>query len=263
MMSESKIKAFQSFNRAFKTVGPSIARFETRNIPHEHSYVAWIDIMGASSFMRKSLADASDRIGKFHAAILNAYGSFIESNKKSSDVSVHVLTDGAFVVSHSAQRLQAVLRDIMTSLVETFLVSSTGQKFMTRCAVAAGDIVTSATMSDRIFWKKGFKDESWSLTRNIMLGAPFEKAYHLEGCAPPLGVFVDGSALGNEAFGMRNVWEWWDTNNRDQVLFIRDFRDAICDYLDFLKNNYYMHELDPGKIENYKARVVSYFGSTI
>ena len=28
-------------------------------------------------------------------------------------------------------------------------------------------------------------------------------------------------------------------------------------------NNYYMHELDPGKIENYKARVVSYFGSTI
>lgn len=262
-MVESKIRAVRAFNQVFKTASTPISRFEVGNIPHEHAYVAWLDIMGASSFMRRSLEDASDMIGKFHATILNAYGSFIEANKKSSDVSVHVLTDGAFVVSHSAQRLQAVLRDSMISIVKTFLYSSTSRRFMTRCAVAAGDIVTSATMTDRLFWKKGFAEESWSITRNIMLGGPFEKAYHLEGCAPPMGVFVDDSALGGESFSMCNVWKWWDANNQKQIAFAGDLRDVICEHLDFLKQNYYQYELDPGKIENYKARVISYYGSSI
>jgi len=245
-----------AFGREFGTA----IRFDAKQIPTESVYVAWIDAMGSSRLMKDDISEAASAIGRFQSSLLNAYSLVQKQNPSSNDVSIHALTDGAYLVSHSAQRLQEMLRFAMRNIARTFVESSSHQRVIVRCSVAYGNVVLGNAMRDRLMRNKSFESAYLDSVRNIVLGAPFEAAYHTEVEAPPFGVFVDGSALGKERFNMQKIWKWWDESNSEQKKFCEMFSEHVVDHFRKLRRSYYVYGLSAQKIGEYIARTESYFG---
>jgi len=230
-------------------------RFEAKGIQHVKRYVAWIDIMGAGAAMRRSLVESSAKIGKFNAAIFNATSDLPEPRR----VTVHSMTDGAYVVADSAENLQRVLALIMMHLARAFLEASNDNKFVVRCAVAYGNVVPSDEMQNRLYANEQIAGLDATLLRNVMLGGPFAQAYAAEGCAAPFGVYVDSSAIKDGTFSEENIWRWWLPSSEMRERFIFEFRTSLIRYFNGIETHYYRHMVPSCKILEYKAKIKSYF----
>ena len=233
--------------------------FDGKGLSSEKAYVAWLDIMGAGAAMRRSLDAASVMVGKFHASIINAYREAVAKDKSFTEVQIHSLTDGAYIVAHSPERMQSALRYIMKHLVQVFLESSFENKFMIRSAVAYGKIVSAATMSGKLIGEKQNQAIGAEHVRNVTLGAPFEKAYKGETYAPPFGVYLDETAEREGEFGEGRVWKWWDEKKAIQVEWCKELNIVLQRYLAEILNHYYVYGVQAEKISNYSARCTSYF----
>lgn len=260
-MIESKDKSLLAeMNEIFSKDQYQPISFNGNEIASEDAYVAWLDIMGAGSAMRRSLTTASSMIGKFHSAILSAIREMCAKDESCNELEIHSLTDGAYIVAHSPQRMQEALRYIMKHLVQIFLASNFENKFLVRCAVAYGKIVTAKTMVSRLLGVDPHaNDIGKDLVRNVALGAPFEYAYKAESYAPPLGVFLDDSVLKNDGFGKEKIWKWWDKNDERQRDFCKRFNLSLMGYWKAILANYYLYGIDADKISNYIARGTSYY----
>lgn len=245
-------------NKAFGKVSGKVVNFDNRGISTEDAYVAWVDVMGTGSAMRRSLEESSSAIGRFHAAIINAYHDIVKKSESVNEVIIHSLTDGAYIVTRSPQRMREVLSKMMLQLVRTFLSSSAKNKFVVRAAVANGLVVSSATMKSRILTEKGQENDA-DLVRNVTLGSPFEKAYHAETLAPPFGVFVDQSATGTEKFSSDCVWKWWSEDDGLHKEFCAGLNASLVNYFENVKNGFYKYFVLAEKIAEYQAKAASYY----
>lgn len=251
-------KTLSLMNAAFGKTGGKVVGFDNKGISTEDAYVAWVDIMGAGSAMRRSLQESSSAIGRFHTAIINAYHAIVDESEANNEVNVHSLTDGAYIVTRSPQRMREVLSQMMLQLVRTFLSSSAKNKFVVRSAVAHGNVVSSATMKRRILTGNGHGEDA-DLVRNVTLGSPFEKAYHGETMAPPFGVFVDQSAIGADNFSSDCIWRWWSVENVLHKEFCGGLNACIANYFENVKNGYYKYFVLAEKIAEYQAKAASYY----
>lgn len=225
--------------------------FDLKDVCPQKVYVAWVDIMGSSEKMSSQLTLCAKDIGRFHAAVFQAY----QASAAGDGVSLHALVDGAYIVAKSAEALKRFLGVVMRSLTETFLEASFENRFLVRAAVAWGEIINSEDMIGRLQaskteWFKG-------VASNAVLGAPFANAHAAEHEAPPLGVYVHKSAIGAERFSENSVWAWWETF--DDVSWLSDLSEFICSHFDRVGDDYYVRHLPMSKVSDYKAKVRSYF----
>lgn len=229
-------------------------RFKANGIAEEDRFVAWLDIMGAGASMNRSLPESAAKIGKFNASILTA----IKLLEDPQQVTVHTMTDGAYLVAKGADSLREVLSLSMVNIIRTFLSASMRNRFVVRCAVAYGKVVTSSTMDERLRDSEALASVDKAVLRNIMLGGPFATAYGLEGCAPPFGVFVDGTAI-KAGFSDHNIWTWWVRDGVSPDAFISEFKKAVDQHFAQIEEHYYDHMLSACKIAEYRAKAKSYF----
>lgn len=233
---------------------PSPIRFVSSDITTDNRFVAWIDIMGAAAAMRRSLVESASKIGKFNAAVLMAH----KAAACKDDVTFHTMTDGAYLVAKSAQSLQSVLAGTLANIARVFLSASRRNRFVVRCAVAYGEIVTSEVMDERMRANSELELVDKAILRNVMLGGPFATAYGMEGCAPPFGVYVDQSAV-RAGFAEKSIWHWWVTDDDSIGEFIRLFKMSLEQHFAYIEEHYYDHMLSASKIAEYRAKIRSYF----
>lgn len=235
--------------------------FGNKNLPTTKAYVAWLDIMGAGAAMRRSLSSASGMVGKFHASIINAYREAYAKDSAFEEVQIHSLTDGAYIVSTSPERMQSALRYVMKHLVQVFLESSFENKFMIRCSVAYGKIVPASAMTNKLIENTKNQIIGKEHVRNVTLGTPFEKAYRGEVFAPPFGVYLDDSVEKDSGFGNEKIWKWWDVGKQDQVAWCHELNSVLQKHLMDVLHHYYVYGVSAEKISNYSARCASYFSA--
>lgn len=235
---------------------PSPIRFVSKDIAPDNRYVAWIDIMGAAAAMSRSLAEAASKIGKFNAAVLMAH----KASACKGDVSFHTMTDGAYLVAKSAQSLRSVLAGALSNIARVFLSASRSNRFVVRCVVAYGEVVTSEIMDERLRVNSELESVDKAILRNVMLGGPFAIAYGKEGCAPPFGVYVDQSAV-RAGFAGKSIWHWWKEDEETVGEFIRLFKMSLEQHFAYIEEHYYDHMLPASKIAEYRAKIRSYFRS--
>ena len=235
--------------------GESRLFLENKDCHSIDSYVAWIDVMGASNMMAHDLKACSKCIGRFHESILKAATKKLLSEK----AKVYVISDGAYIVSDNAQNLKMVLRQIMFELTVSFLSVSNSERFLVRSAVSYGPVVNSEEMSSRFKIDKDLRDKIRGVLGNLILGTAFASAYKAETFAPPFGVYVDKTAVGKDKFSDVVIWKWWNDLKFETYDWLGDLSSVLCSYFDEIEADYYNYQLSANKISDYKMRIRSYF----
>lgn len=251
--SKTVLAALRASNKGFPVRTSEKVFFDAAKgdlVPRK-AFVSWVDIMGASEKMEREIGACARDIGRFHAAILQAYNV----NKKTEGISLHALVDGAYIVSEDGELLKRALKVMMKTLAETFLEASFENRFLVRAAVSWGEIIPSDVMAANLMAEN--TDPFSGVVSNVVLGSPFANAYHAERKAPPLGVYVHGSAIGENKFSESCVWKWWTGFDRDD--WVEPLAKCLREHFEVLGRDYYRFGLPISKVDDYKAKVTSYF----
>lgn len=181
--------------------------FDSRNMPPpSYNYVCWIDVMGTSNQMHRSLKIAANFIFKLQAAVLEARAE----TDKDRLISLYPTIDGIYITSPSRWPLQAVINQTMCRCALTFLNEPTQfHRFLVRGAVAFGPVYHGSDLPT---------DATYTMANNpdvrnaILMGLPMVQAHDAESTAAPFGIAVDASARafapeGETPFGF--IWLDW------------------------------------------------------
>ena len=91
--------------------------FDERKLPKtRNEYVAFVDIMGTQTHMKKSVRETANFIFKLHSAIISAY-----REKPYKNVFVYPVMDGAYITSGNIEDMKNILLRIYRSLAEIFI----------------------------------------------------------------------------------------------------------------------------------------------
>lgn len=231
--------------------------FNERKLPKsKKEYVAFIDIMGTRTHMKKSVRETANFIFKLHSAIISAW-----REKPYKNVFVYPVMDGAYITTSNKRDMINILVRIYRSLSLNYL-SETKLAFLylVRGAVAYGDVVHGHNIpyeaSKAFEMNLGYKD-------NLLLGSAMIAAYDGEGKAAPFGIYIDDSAIkhpGNESGAFRADWKWFN----DGSLKIEDtlpqrLSEMIQDHLDSMSDKKHPLHYSEEKIYAHKELVKEYF----
>jgi hypothetical protein len=100
--------------------------FNERNLPKpRNEYVAFIDIMGARTHMKKSVKETVNFIFKLHSGIISEW-----RQKPCKNVFVYPVMDGAYITSSNKEDIINILVRAFRSLAIDFMVVDTVVIFM-------------------------------------------------------------------------------------------------------------------------------------
>lgn len=217
-----------------------------------NSFVAWLDVMGASSAMQRSHMIAANFVMKLHAAVLTA---------GHEDTALYPIVDGVYLVTDNPQSLLTTLTNALFCLGVTFLCETEPlHRFIVRGAVAYGPVIHgSANHGDNDVLRN-----AQDYRRAIILGLPLTNAHEAEQKASPFGIFIHESArLLSQSAIMRCVhWRWWrhvsaGTEHKDVARLLRDEVDKHLDWC-LQHNTDILYE--PDRIKSHQELARQYFG---
>ncbi|MCI5047895.1 MAG: hypothetical protein MRY59_10360 [Aquisalinus sp.] len=166
-------------------------------------YIAWVDILGSSSFLSIDYSLATNMIGQFHASAI------FSKRITNFEGEIYPLVDGCYVASTKPDKIQNFLWVMIQKLAYTFIRSSHKNRFMVRGAISYGRIIESEQL-DRA---SEFFQQEQSYLRSIVLGAPLAEAYEKERSASPFGIWVSESARQQSPDSEKSLrcthWKWW------------------------------------------------------
>ena len=223
-------------------------------------YVAFVDIMGTRTHMKKSVYESANFIFKLHAAIISAW-----REKNYHGVFVYPVMDGAYITARNKDDMINIMLRIYRELAKLFVKEQTQEhQYMIRGAIAYGEVIHGHDIpygASKAFENSlGYKD-------HILLGSAMIAAYDGEGKAAPFGIYVDESAVRHEeAEGKRDYgsfcadWKWYQDNtlNLREINFT-DFREKIIDSLEAMKNPSHSFSYPPDKVQKHIEMAQSYF----
>ena len=205
--------------------------FDSEQLPNpKWEYVAFVDIMGTKSHMKKSVSTTANYIFKLHAAILSAW-----RNEKYQNVFVYPVMDGAYITAANRDDIEKIIVRIYLELSK-ILTREKNQDhiFIIRSAIAYGESIHGHHVpfdASKVF------ETDLSYKNYILLGSTMINACQGESEATPFGVYIDSSAMKDKKSNKKHGsfpkgWKWFNS----QLL-----------------------KIDPGLIEQLKETVVNYF----
>lgn len=232
--------------------------FDVRKLPRpKYEYVAFVDIMGTRTHMRKSVKETANYIFKLHSAIISAW-----REKPYKNVFVYPVMDGAYITSGNKDSMVNILLRVYRNLAEIYLKEiNWSHLYLVRGAVAYGEVIHGHNVpyeASKIFeMNLGYKD-------NILLGSAMIAAYDGERNAAPFGIYTDDSAIrGREKKGgsFKEGWKWFE----DETLKInkampKTLSDKIQSYLEMMKSEDHPLHYSTERIDIHKRLTMEYFG---
>lgn len=220
-------------------------------------YVAWLDLMGTGSMMRRSATIAATFIGKLHSAAIKA-----TKNVPEDLVRLYPVIDGVYITSKEQAPVLRVLKQMLTGLALTFVLEKNiVHRFMVRGAIAFGPTCEGKDLLTPENWQLNSRPE---YARSICLGIPLAQAFDAEKQASPYGIWIHESA---RAFAPPDIhpltgthWHWWmyQKTSTDQVL-VDCLHSQLLDYLDWcMRHSTYLLYEEP-RIEVHRQLVDQYF----
>jgi len=222
----------------------------------EAKYVAWVDIMGTDSIMRRSIPITANYLGKLHVSALEAWQQLRHPDR----MTLYPVIDGVYVVTDSHQDLMAHLTHMLKSLALEFILTDDPlHHFMARGCIAFGPVWEGSALSETSFALRDNPD----YTRNILLGPAVTQAHEGESAAAPYGVWVHETA---RAFGpaARHLscthWEWWHRQGDDEsVAVARNLWLHLHAYLNWCTANSSRILYPEDRIERHRTIAGQYF----
>src|ERR1051326_7793004 len=95
-------------------------------------YVAWIDLMGAKSWMAGSIRRAAEIIGIIHLAGLRAASDH--------SVKTYPVIDGVYLVGQNKNEFREATHAVMRMLALTFISRKSADRFLVRGGIAYGRV---------------------------------------------------------------------------------------------------------------------------
>lgn len=100
-------------------------------------YVAFVDIMGTRTHMKKSVYESANFIFKLHAAIISAW-----REKNYHGVFVYPVMDGAYITARNKDDMINIMLRIYRELAKLFVKEQTQEhQYMIRGAIAYGEVI--------------------------------------------------------------------------------------------------------------------------
>ena len=235
-------------------------------------YVGWVDVMGASHMMRRSIDAASKNIGRLHEAVLRAK----KSAANADDVRLHPLTDGVYIVSEQYKPVSDILGRVFRSYAHTCLSMKSDSRFCPiRAAIAYGRVVDEAAYLQKLLGKLPAKSKTAAHKAylvNVIHGKAYAAANEAEHSAPPFGIYHDASLrdFGTTESDNPLTWpleKWWcfgRSATEAQQTFAKAFGQRLLDHFDWVKSHPIDSEMPADesdkKLETYKRQIKEYFG---
>ena len=235
-------------------------------------YVGWVDVMGASHMMRRSIDAASKSIGRLHEAVLRAKKSVANAD----DVRLHPLTDGVYIVSKTYKPVSDILRRVFRSYAHTCLSIKSDSRFCPiRAAIAYGRVVDEEAYLQKLLGKLPAKSQTAAhkaYLANVIHGRAYAAAHDAEHSAPPFGIYHDESlrefgeteAKNPVSWPLEKWWCFGHSATEEQQTFAHAFGRRLLDHFEWVKSHPIDSEMpcddNDKKIETYKRQIKEYFG---
>ena len=231
--------------------------FNERKLPKpRNEYVAFVDIMGTRTHMKKSVKETANFIFKFHSGIISAW-----RQKPYKNVFVYPVMDGAYITSSNKEDMINILVRVFRSLAMNFMDESNfSYLYLVRGAIAFGEVIHGHNVpyeaSKAFEYNLGYKD-------HILLGSAMISAYDGEGKAAPFGIFIDETAqkgTGAKSGAFYPGWKWFsdETLKIDKSLAVQ-LSDKIKTYLETMKDLSNPLHYPDDRIEAHKQLTEEYF----
>jgi hypothetical protein len=180
----------------------------------KNEYVGWIDIMGTSNAMRRSVKTAAVKVLKLHNIIIDVRDDF--------DIEAFPMMDGIYVVSEDKDEIVDFFQSIFKGYAEYLVEQSVEDHFevfyaaIIRAAIAFGPLYHGSDTPDDASSSIANSDEYGD---SIIIGVPMADAYTAEAEAPPFGIHIHQSARTRAPDDKEPIpqywWEWWDESESE------------------------------------------------
>lgn len=238
-------------------------------------YVGWVDVMGASHMMRRSIDSAAKEIGQLHEAVLKA----AMKKETNSRLWLHPLADGVYIVSKSYKTVSNVLFRVFRSYARTYLKMTSESRFCPiRAAVAYGRVVDEHAFRKRL--KNTLSANGGSAIADIYLanvihGRAYAAAHNAERHAPPFGIYHDESVREFGTSDAKNpiTWplaRWWLSEKLDKGKrrdFAQNFGRRLLEHFAWLDAHPIDSEMasedSSEKLAGYKQKIEEYFACSM
>lgn len=216
-----------------------------------YEYVCWLDVMGTSNQMLRSLPIAANFIFKLHVALLEACEQLTAKGR--SDIRLYPVMDGAYITSKTRGALVSLLEGAMVRMAITFVREPAPfHRFLPRGAIAYGCVYHGMDLPDKANYILANNSE---IRDAILMGIPVAEAYAEEGTAPPFGIAVHSSARmfappGGHPF--RFIWIDW-FRRQAQHLQPADLLCKLDEYFDWQADHHNMTGYSPESIKKHRA----------
>lgn len=181
-----------------------VPQFSPLDLPADAAFVAWIDLLGTSSTMGRSLHETTNAIGKLHMSVLES------RLELASQVHVYPLIDGVYLVCEQQKPLLDIIKRLMRRLALNFMQETSNLKlFMPRGCISYGPVVEGRRVLRHI---NGILAGHADYTRFLLFGPPVARANAGERSAAPFGIWIDEPARTSPPPAERmqmTQWHWW------------------------------------------------------
>jgi len=174
----------------------------------EIKYVAWIDILGTDSIMRRSMQITANFLTKLHMAALEARQSLSSHDA----LTLYPVVDGVYVTSANQDAILNHIKAMMASLAAVFVFEQDPlHRFMVRGGVAYGPVWEGRALMTESHHSLRNNPE---YARQILLGPSVTQAHTSESSASPFGIWIHESARTfappDAPHSITNThWHWW------------------------------------------------------
>jgi len=229
--------------------GQNAAYFNAGALPKpDLAYVCWLDVMGASSVMERSLSMAANFVCKLHHAVLESPHEYVK---------LYPMVDGLYATCETQLSMKTFLTGAFTALAQIFVgEAAIHHRFIPKAAVAYGPVLHGERIpvsSSRIL--AAHED----YRKMLLFGMPMIQAHNGEQYAPPFGILIHESArafAGPEEKPFSCVWwQWFD---RDRDLAAR-LNKELKKYYEWCEKNPHAILYHPHRIREHKQLAAEYF----
>jgi len=231
--------------------------FDVDGMNPAEGFVAWIDMMGAGSIMKRSLKMSMNFIGRIHTAILDCHGN----STFNQCIDLYPVMDGVYIfvdknktMKYNGSEINAeeimkhFIKCVYRKLFNYFSKSKPENRFLIRASVAYGKVYQGKDIqpsNNNTLGNSSYKN-------SLLIGMPMIQAYETEKLAPPFGIYIHESAryAGNFPY---NWFKWFNKKNSHKIY------KSMKSYFNWCANRPHIIDYPSEKIKEHKELALEYF----
>ncbi len=212
-------------------------------------YVAWVDLMGAKTWMAGSIRKAAEIIGLIHVAGLKAESDFL--------VDAYPVVDGIYLIGSHKDEFRNATKLVMRMLAATFLARKPEDRFLVRGGIAYGRVLHGkdiAPLHSELL-------SAVQYTKCLAIGVAIGQAYSAESKAPPFGYYVDMTARSTASYNdlpyLSSFDRWWTRSEQDEI--DAAFGPTLLGHFAYLEGKVRELEYPPDRLREHRELAKEYF----